>query len=152
MLVYRICDQSEIDEIFGLQSFNMIGCLGKNTKGNTNNYIPGKLYMHFFPRKDYLMLLDTRKNSYICTYDIPNDILETHLGSGTYTDYNHYQNVWTVDEYAIESEMIRLDYLIRVEMVLKDIDYEDYTFDPTLCSFLKEVYSNWQNKVLKKHS
>ena len=149
MLVYRICDKKEIDQIFNTQSFDTIGCAGEDTLGNKNHYIPHKLYMHFFPKKSYLMLLDTSKDRCICTYDIPEDILKSHLGTGKYYDYMHYTNLWEIPEYAIESEIICLDYLEKVDLILEYIDIEDYWYDVTLNSFLETIYIKPKSKIKK---
>lgn len=81
MKVYRLCRQNEIDEILQNKSFQNVGnfCSEDKTK-NTHQYNANKKYLHFFRDKSSLLYLNTLKNRYICTLDIPEYILNSKIG------------------------------------------------------------------------
>ena len=94
------------------------------------------------------MLFMKRKNNYICTYDIPEDILTNSFGIGKYLNpSSESDNCSCVSEYAIESNKIKKEYLIRVELIINDIDFTDYDEYPDILDdYLKVIYEREQKK------
>ena len=89
-----------------------------------------------------------KPKSYICTYEILDELLEKYAGVGQYLDVVFMRNLENAVECAIPNNEILLDYLIRVEKVSKYIDYEEY-LDSQYMDSLEVVY-DIQSKVLKK--
>lgn len=142
MIVYRICKKEEIDKIFHDRSFQNVGKVcERNERTNTHLYVKNKKYMHFFKDKESIFYLETTKDMFICTYDIPNYLLEKHSGVGFYYDMFNFKNLEEVSEYAIESELINYDYLLKVEEILEYIDIEEY-MDGDVSSRIKTIYLN----------
>lgn len=83
---------------------------------NTHDYIPGVRYMHFF--KDFSSLyygLIYGKGFNICTYDIDDELLSRYKGMGKYYYFDTEYSL--LEEYAIPSKLISVDYLISVEKI-----------------------------------
>lgn len=160
MLVYRICQKNEIETILKDKTFINAGKYYEiNNKKNTHKYLINKKYIHFFKDKDSIFYLNTDAKMYICTYNIPNHLLETHYGIGYYLDRIYYKNLEKVDEYAIENEFISFNYLLKIEKIIKYIDIEDY-INNDISSKIEIIYLNNQivnnisikdnkNKILK---
>ena len=84
-IVYRICRKTEIKKILKLTDFSKIGnSFSKNICCNTHNYDENELYMHFFKKKDDIFRLYNIISNYLCSYSIPNKILEKSKGIGMY--------------------------------------------------------------------
>lgn len=130
MLVYRICKKDEIENILRNRGFYNVG---KNfhidKKKNTHPYENDKKYLHFFKNKDSIFYLNTDVNYFICTYDIPNHLLAKNVGIGFYLDRTNFDKLEEVEEFAIESKQIKFDYLLKIEAILDNIDFEDYIFE-----------------------
>lgn len=136
MLVYRVCNEKEINTIFNEKSFKKIGNYFEiNQSINTNHYVKNKKYIHFFKYFNSIFYLNVSKGKFICTYDIPNYLLEEHLGYGFYYDRFNFKNLEKVVEYAIENGDIMYEYLIKVDKVLEYIDIEDF------------IYNNFEDKL-----
>lgn len=76
--------------------------------------------MHFFDDIWSIIYWKAIKNNYICTYDIPEDILTNSFGIGKYLNPgSESDNCSCVSEYAIESNKIKNEYLIRVELIIE---------------------------------
>ena len=144
MIVYRICKKDEIDIILNDKTFQKIGKVCEINKSiNTHLYINNKKYIHFFKDKDSIFYLDTTADMYICTYDIPNYLLETHYGIGLYLDKFNFKNLEKVSEYAIENEFINFNQLLKIERILEYIDIDDYMYDD-ISSKIEIIYLNSQ--------
>ena len=149
MVVYRLCSESEFQKILDTMSFDDIGSLcSDNRKLNNHKYQINKKYLHFFKDYDSLFYLYLKPESYICTYNIPDELLEEYIGIGEYLDIVFMRKVESVIEYAIPNDEIVFDYLKRIERVIKYIDYEEYLNDDYKSS-LEKVYDR-ESMVLKK--
>lgn len=60
---------------------------------------------------------------------------------GQYRNFINFNNLVPVAEYAVESDLMKFEYLKRVNKIVVDIDYEDYFFDPSLKGFRENIYS-----------
>ena len=141
MKVYRICCVEEVNAILNNQSFEGIGSTHHyNDITNTHSYKNGIAYMHFFQKFDSIFYW-TRNYPcplFICTYDIPFDILKNYLGYGHYKERNDGQNYIeyykrgrlvpkkSVAEYAIPNTLLNIDYLVKVQKMEDRIKYVDY--------------------------
>jgi len=146
MILYRICSEIEVDLILD-NDFNEVGSLGanlieyQNQKGmNNHKYDPNKYYMHFYKEKDNVLFGNATTGNYVCTYDLPDDILEGKLCFGKYNGYFYGNNEINVSEYAIESEKIQKEYLQKIERVKEDICITDDDFPDSLDDFFEPVY------------
>ena len=92
-------------------------------------YVENKKYLHFFEKKDSVLYLDTIKGKYICTYDIPYKLFDEYSGMGYYLDRIKFKTLEQVHEYAIPCNYILFDYLLRVEEIIEDMDFDDYLYD-----------------------
>ena len=155
MLVYRVCSQDEINRIFQNDDFSEIGCLGEDfikyqkiRDINNHKYNPKELYLHFFDDIWSIIYWKAIKNNYICTYDIPEDILTNSFGIGKYLNpSSESDNCSCVSEYAIESNKIKKEYLIRVELIINDIDFTDYDEYPDILDdYLEVIYEREPKK------
>ena len=149
MKVYRLCRQEEIEKIFKDKGFQNVGqeCIRDQTINN-HNYITGKKYLHFFPSFDSLLHLNTAEGHYICTYDIPKQLLDQTKGIGKYVDFVHLMHLVDVDEYAIETSALDINHLLCVFKIEKFIDYEDLWLDSTLKGFIRPVYIQKQKQPI----
>lgn len=86
---------------------------------------------------------------FICTYDIPNYLLEKHYGVGFYLDRFNFRKLEKVSEYAIENEFINFNYLLKIERILEYIDIEDYMSD-NISSKIETIYLN--SEIINKLS
>ena len=146
MLVYRICGIGETSKILESKSLEVAARPGtyfieKQQKGNINShsYHYKKSYLHFFKDLPSIFYLYTGEKC-ICTYDIPEDILEKYKGQGYYMDYRKFEKIEATDEYAIPVEELSFEYLTKVDKINEYIDYEDYLFDPSLSGELETIY------------
>lgn len=154
MLVYRVCSQDEINKIFQNDDFSAIGCLGENfikyqkiRDINNHKYDPKKLYLHFFEDVWSIIYWKANKNNFICTYDIPDDILVDCFGIGKYLNPNsESDNQSCITEYAIESNKIKKDYLTRVELITDDMDFTDDDYPEVLDDYLIIIYEREPKK------
>lgn len=150
MLVYRVCKQEEIENIFGNNHFLNIGSQFQNSDLNNHVYEEDSIYMHFFLKKDSILYLENVRGLYLCTYDIQEDILEKYRGIGYYWDYFHYFKLCEVVEYAVKSSDVKLDYLTKVELIEKDFDVDDYLKDSELKHYTKLIYEKMLEKIEQK--
>jgi hypothetical protein len=146
MILYRICSDREVNLILD-NDFSKVGSLGanlieyQNEKGmNNHKYNPDKYYMHFYKDKGNVLFMNVFAGSYVCTYDLPDDMLEGKLRVGKYTGYFYGNNEINVCEYAIESEMIKKEYLQKIERTKEDICITDDDFPDSLDDFFEPVY------------
>ena len=133
MLVYRICDKREIFNILRDESFINVGnVFTSEEKINTHTYQDNEKYMHFFSDFDSVFYLNTFKNNFICTYDIPESLLKTNLGLGFYYDRVNYKVLEAVCEYAINHNEINISYLKKIDQIIDYLDYLDYDYSNKL--------------------
>ena len=130
MKVYRLCKRDEVDLILDKKQLNGLGkvCLN-DPKLNNHIYDCNKKYMHFFEDKGSLFYLCVTTGTYICTYDIPDDLIGKYKGEGYYLDREFLRVLQSVSEYAIPSDELSFEYLNRIERVKSYVDYEDYLYD-----------------------
>ena len=154
MLVYRVCSQNEINKIFQNDDFSKIGCLGedfikyqKMRDINNHKYNPEKLYLHFFDDIWSVSYWKAIKGNYICTYDVPDDILNNCFGVGKYLNpISESNDNVCVSEYAVESNKIKKEYLVRVEEIIDDIEFTDDNEVEILDDYLKVIYEREPKK------
>jgi len=152
MIVYRVCKENEINEIIKNKDFSYIGCNLNNTNLNNHNYEKNQLYLHFFPDKDDIFYLRTLKNRYICTYDIPEEVLEKYKGNGYYWDFLYFHGISIVSEYSIKNTDISFEYLIKIEYIKDGINIGDYIEDHSLSTHVQPIYRQPKKvKMLTKY-
>ena len=151
MKVYRLCRKEEIISILKNQNFDGVGqeCIQDETI-NTHKYKNDKKYLHFFPKFDDLLYLNTTEGHYICIYDIEDEILEQTKGIGKYVDFIKFMNLVDIEEYAIETSSLDIKNLLCVFKIEKFIDYEDLWFDHSLKGFIRPVYIQNQQKITQE--
>ncbi len=138
MKLYRICNDKEGEIILNKKDFSLLGSNYRNGFKNDFKYEPGKKYLHFFGYFGDVHYLNLNKGYYICEYDIPDDIVP-EPSHGYYWDYVSFKTQDEVEEYIIESNNIKFEYLIEMHRILEYIDYEDYAYGD-ISSMLEEVY------------
>ena len=149
MNVYRLCRKDEIEKILTDKSFKDVGeCFQTDPKKNNFQYAEGVKYLHFFKDESSLLFLNTLKGRFICDYDIPDGILAEHKGVGQYRNFIKFNSLVPVAEYAVESDLMKFEYLKRVDKIITDIDYEDYFFDPSLKGFKENIYNQINLKTI----
>ena len=153
MQVFRVCDKEEIDKIFNGVDFKNIGAPGSlyqkdpgEVNLNTHNYVQNERYMHFFPKFGSLFYVKLEKGRYICTYDIPSEILNEGLGSGEYLDLitNSFSRI--VEEYCIKSKYLNFEYLEQVQLITRNMDYMSFLCDEPLDDFYESIYLKKKGK------
>ena len=152
MLVYRICRIGEVSKLLENKDLNEVGkpathFIEKQQKGNisSHDYNFRLSYLHFFKDLPSIFYFYTA-DKFICTYDIPEDILEKYKGQGFYLDYCNFEKMEAVDEYAIPVNELSFEYLKRVDKINEFIDYEDYLFDPTLKEEIQTIYEKGKER------
>lgn len=149
MIVYRLCKEEEIREIISTKSFKKIGKKCQNNPNvNTHKYIEGHNYLHFFKDYSCIYYLNISKGNYICTYDIPDEILRKNIGIGYYLDRFFMRNLDSVEEYAIESTLINYSFLKQVAKINGYIDFEDY-LEGSHDKYIETIYDK-SEKIYKK--
>lgn len=156
MLVYRLCRIGEVNKLLQEKSVENIGVSGqllieRQHKENVNNHVYNyqKEYLHFYKRLESIFYLYT-EDKYLCTYDIPEEILEKYLGYGFYRDFRTRGRIVSTVEYAIDIEELSFDYLVKIDKILEYINYEDYLFDPSLHEELETIYSKERRRIRRK--
>lgn len=144
MLVYRICDKHEVDQILSSNSCKEVGFFYRNKLKSTHNYEEGKLYMHFFGKPSDIFYLDLSKGRFICTYEIPEELLQQHGGFTEYIDFINFINICKVREYAIPGEMVDFEYLQKAELIDSYLEYKDFWYNPSLDGQVKTYYKSKQ--------
>ena len=150
MLVYRLCQEKEINEIMDNKSFDNVGRhYTVNNRVNTHNYRDDKKYLHFFKDRDSIFYCSTSSGNYICTYDIPNDVLLEGKGIGHFLDRISFKHLQDAEEYAIITDNLSFDYLEKVELIKESMDVEDLLFNE-MDDKLETIYEKEKSKSLKK--
>lgn len=152
MLVYRICDEEEIKKIVNGISFHDIGYyFTLNPDLNTHQYKSNIKYLHFFESYDSIFYLNVTNGYYICTYNIPNEILDLYSGMGLYLDRLFFKSLEEVPEYAIPSDEVKNNYLERIDKVTDYIDFEDYIYGNYVDNLINIYqYNQGKEQVIKK--
>ncbi|MBE7075260.1 MAG: hypothetical protein E7376_04710 [Clostridiales bacterium] len=120
MLVYRRLSKSEFLNIkTGLKCHLGTEC-SKSKLANNHKYKKGVKYLHFFKNKGDVYRIRQYQTKpvpyYICTFNIPNKILEKCKGRGKYDAGGYdYATTW-VTEYAINVDDFDCNWLIEHEI------------------------------------
>ena len=150
MLVYRVCDKSEINNIFNDRNYTNVGKICNiNENLNTYQYEDNKKYIHFFKDFDSIFYVDTTENHFICTYNIPKYLLEQNTGIGFYLDRINLKKQEKVSEYAIENKKINFNYLQNVQRIFNYIDIFDY-IDGDISDKIENYYINKDKNIDKQ--
>ena len=127
MLVYRLCNEKELKLLLDEKSFKHIAREFYPVKTfNNHPYKKYKKYVHFFHNFDSIFYLTVNEEKYLCTYNIPDEILRRSKGIGFYYDRIHLEKLEDVEEYAVEEDELDISYLQKIQKVLRYIDFEDY--------------------------
>ena len=141
MKLIRLCKEEEVKSILERKDFDGVGKKYQNNeKLNNFNYDPNEKYLHFFRDISGILYLDSTKGNYICTYLVPDELLEGKNGYGKYLDYVNFKQLQLVPEFAIESKFLSFDNLEKVEKIVKDIDYHDLFFNPYFKGLTETIY------------
>jgi len=141
MLVYRLCKEDEILKILETKKINIIGRYCSNIhKLNTHIYEKNKKYLHFFLEEHEIINLNPQKGKYICTYDMPKDIIDKNLGIGYYRSIFDLETLKEIKECAIPVELINFSYLLKIEKITKYLELEDYLDD--INKYKEIIYPN----------
>lgn len=125
MRVYRLCSENEAESVIKDRGFEGIGHKCQiDLKKNNHSYKKEENYMHFFENEISLLYLYPSKGKRICVYDIPEDILNSAIGTGFYLDFIELKCLEQVTEYAVESRKMKFEYLERIYAVQKDLDFD----------------------------
>lgn len=141
MKVYRLCRKLEVEQILNNESFNEVGNFCRNSERNSHNYDESIKYLHFFKQKTDLLYLNTLSGRFICTYDIPEELLSKHYGVGSYRDYIRFVYLNQVEEYAIPSRLLNFDYIQTIDEIVHDMDVEDFYKEDSTKKCVKRIYS-----------
>lgn len=151
MLVYRVVDEEEVSIILDEESLKNIGntyVIDKNI--NSHNYKPNKKYIHFFLEYGDIFYYDSEDRRYICTYDVQEDILEKSKGIGYYLDRYFLRYIKKVPEFAIESNLISFDNLLKIEKITDIILFEEF-IDGEYKDRIETIYTKKEkNKTYQK--
>lgn len=130
MLVYRVCAENEIKHLLDDKSFkNIVKKYDSKYKLNSHKYKEDKKYIHFFKNFDSIFYYAVTEGSYVCIYDIPEEILERSAGIGYYYDRIHLEKLEAVEEYAVEENDLDINYLKTIKRSNRFIDFEDYVYN-----------------------
>lgn len=149
MLVYRLCKEDEISTILETKNISVVGKYCSNThRLNNHVYNNNKKYLHFFLEEYEITNLNPYKGNYICTYDIPEYLIEKYLGIGYYRSIFDLETLKKINECAIPSELITFSYLLKIERITKYLEFEDYLDD--INKFKEEIYLKKTSKIKTK--
>lgn len=149
MLVYRVCSSEEIIKLFNDGNFSNIGNYFNENKLNTHNYNSDKKYLHFFQNIENVIYVET-KGRFLCTYDIPNEILEKYKGFGNYLDSFNFSSLVSILEYAIEVDEMDFEYLESIDRINSCLEFEDCLENMNFTNFTDPVYKKESKKKNKK--
>ena len=157
MLVYRLCKVGEVEKLLNNKDVNEIAIPGSNLikkqqekNINSHCYNFQLSYLHFFKKLESIFYFYTA-DKYICTYDIPDEILEKYEGEGFYLDYINFEKTQKTVEYAIPSNELDFSYLVKIDKINEVIDYEDYIFDPSLKDEIETIYLKEKGRSRSRH-
>lgn len=147
MLVYRVCNRIEIEEILSKKRFDSIGSIYEVNHNNNHDYTPNTFYMHFFPKKEDIFHINNVLKRFICTYEIPDDLLVFYEGMGLYDDFTCHKEKFLV-EFAVPSKLISISFLRRIEVLPFDYTYLDFLKNGDYASTL--LYDGTKEPNLRK--
>ena len=147
MLVYRVCSGAEIIKLFNDGNFSNVGNFFKKNTLNTHDYKSDKKYLHFFQNIESVIYVET-KGKFLCTYDIPNEMLDK--GFGNYMDSVNFRSLVSILEYAIEIDEMDFEYLESIDRINSCLEIEDYLKDMSFTNFIDPVYKKESKKKVKK--
>lgn len=149
MKVYRIANRIEIDNFLENKSFKGIGSTFNETcKNNSHHYKRNTFYMHFFDSKADTFYFNSPLKRFLCTYDIPDEVTQGHLGIGKYiSKYDSSKEVYVL-EYAIPSKFIKLEYLESIEVLPVNYTFKEFLQSGEYNSQI--VYSKENTNLLKR--
>lgn len=152
MIVYRLCNNQEIESILNNRNFDSAGQKFEiDPKKNTHKYLQDIEYLHFFKKPISLLYLSLLKGKYICVYNIPDSILQQHEGTGLYLDYIFFRNLHELTEYAVPTSKLKFSYIERIYEIIEFIDFDEYIPNSTdeVMDSLKCIYdfSSLKNKL-----
>jgi hypothetical protein len=152
MVVYRVCKKDEFDCIINGITFNKLGTYYDfdTSKLNTHNYVENENYLHFFKDVGSVVFLGELKDNYLCYYDIPDDVLEQYKGTGFYNQPGLIYRKFNLDEYAIPSKLLKSEYIIGIDRIKIEIEWEDYIDDPSMQDYVEVEYYQGEDKKLVK--
>lgn len=141
MKVYRLCGFEEIDKILKCKNFSQVGSnFVIDDKKSTHRYDTSKKFLHFAEHRIDLLFHYLKKNKFICTYEIPDEILSEHFGYGKYLDYVKFKTLENIREYAIPTDLLKFEFLTEVDKIVQPIDYEEVWDNPSMKGFLEKFY------------
>lgn len=119
MLVYRYLSKTELKNILNNNTAN-IGSIYDRTKykyRNNHKYKSNQNYVHFFlNQSDYFRIRNLHQDNpddfYICSFDIPTQILKKYKGYGLYEGSGYDIDCVKIKEFAIPSSLICSDWLV----------------------------------------
>lgn len=144
MIVYRLCHKIEAQKLLNGEDFQNIGRpFEKKVTLNNFDYLENEHYLHFFKKFSNIFYLKPHEGQYICTYDIPEEILKVSEGIGYYHNYIHPDFLMDdVPEYAINTKLLDYEYLVKMQQFTMYVNHKDYFEDVTLSEALETVYEN----------
>ena len=150
MNVYRLCKEKEVQNILENKSLDS-ACdfFMNNSRLSSFEYDSNTKYLHFFKDYDSLFYIGFNKNEYVCTYDIPIEVLEKNKGYGIYLDRCHFTNREVATEYAIPSEELDYSYLIKIDKAIKSTDFEEFIYNDYSNNLLT-IYEREKNNTINK--
>ena len=127
MLVYRyLCDR-ELRAILCDFKDHIGSYFNHGDKlANTHKYQINTRYLHFFKNKSaikYIKPYHSKDNRdfYICTFDIPKEILAKGVGKGTYETCGGYDQVLTKEkEFIVKVDDFDCNWLVSSEKDIKE--------------------------------
>lgn len=149
MKVYRIANRIEIDNFLENKSFKGIGStFNENCKNNSHHYKKNTFYMHFFDSKENIFYFNSPLKRFLCTYDIPDEVIKEYLGLGKYISKYDPSKEDYVLEYAIPSKLIKLEYLETIEVLPINYTFKEFLQSGEYNSQI--VYSKKNTNLLKR--
>ena len=147
MRVYRVCDEKEVKTILKDRSLKNVGnVFTVDEKLNTHKYKEGVKYMHFFREYGDVFYFDSKDRNYICSYEIPREILKPREGVGYYLDRELFRTWEKVEEFAVEVDLLNINNLIRVEKINDLIFFDEFIAN----DYHDKIEQVYQSKILKK--
>lgn len=152
MIVYRVCKKDEFDCIINGTCLDDLGSYYNfdTSKLNTHRYVENEYYLHFFKDVGSIIFLGELKDNYLCYYDIPDDMLDLYKGLGFYNQPGVIYRKFNLDEYAIPSRLLSTEYIIGIDRIKIELEWEDYIDDPSLQDYVEvQYYQNKDKKLVK---
>ncbi len=127
MILYRVCGESEKNDLINksLESIGKYGSeyLDDKIRCNNHRYKRDTKYMHFF-ESIYDIFYAYWDFTYLCVYEIPDNIALKYKGLGYYYDLINFKELKSINEYAIDIKDMCLDYLKEIYNV-SEIDFDE---------------------------